>query len=593
MARRGQKRDPAPGRPGAGRAGLALALLAAATGAARAQASGDSASQAQGFLLGRGFDATAGIGAAAPATTLPALESLGLPPAGGQSSALAARGWDLRPSLGITLTGTDNALNSSVNRRSDLITVVQPSLLATAATPRIVGSFSYAPQIRFYANSSGQDRIDHFFNGSARAAVLEDRVFLDLRAFGTVQATGGGFTPQNSVVVDRRNQVQTTSYQVAPYAVHRFGSLAAAQVGYAFRHTQSEGSAAFLPGTARPYFTPQQAQGHEGFAVIRSGEDLGRLGLELRLVGTSFEGTGVFDGAHRAYGTLQASYALNRLVTGLIEGGYEDQRYAGITPFTVQDAIWSVGVRLTPNADSALTARFGRHDGRNSASLDANLAIGARTTLTALYNEGLGTAVRQAADLLTNPFLDPFGTSTARSPGFPTVVPFAGSVLGPLGGPLEPGLSGYAVPPIGGSTLAYQNSLFRTRQGNAVLTHRRLRDTVSLNVSYQERTPLATPVGSVAFAQAFYATGLTWSRLLTEDTQLALSGQYGRSTSRTAGDTDSYHARAILSRSFTPGLAGSLQYGFTYRTGAVQPGLTASSRSATQNLVIATLRQTF
>lgn len=475
-----------------------------------------------------------------------------------------ARPWRITPSIGVELWATDNVDHTADGRQADLLTTITPSVDVEANSARIRGRFNYSPSLRYYAETRGQNGIDHNFSGQALATLLEDRLFLDLRALGGLQAIGGRYAPQESPITNRRDLAQTVTLQASPYLVHRFGDLAVAQIGYSYQYYNVSGDTTFLPGTAQPFFTGEETSSHQGYAVIRSGQAFGRLGLESRTTGTVYESSGVLEGAHRIFTSLQARYSVTREIAVLAEGGYEDQHYGGTRPLDIQGPIWSVGVRLTPNPDSVIIVRYGRRDGYDSASVNANFYIGGRTRVFATYSDRLGTAEQQAADLLSSVAVDPLGNLVDSTTGAPVLAPF------------------------GGSLLATQDSLQRVKRATAGISQIWPRDTVTLFAYYDDRTPVTSEPGTLGFPEKGYSVGLTWSRMLTPVLRGLVLGEYGRTESSSAlGDSDTYTFGLGLSQELAPGLFGSVQYNYYNRGDA-----TGSGR-AVQNIIILGLRKVF
>ena len=471
------------------------------------------------------------------------------------------RNYSVVPSLEVQLLGTDNVFQSNANRRADLVTSVSPGLFVAADTLRLQGSLNYAPTAQFYARNTGQNRVDQRLDGAALAAIVPGRLYVDLRGFSGTQSVTGGFTPQGNAVMDQRNQVQSTYLQVTPYVLQQFGGLVTAQLGYSFTYSSQDGTRAFLPGGTQPYFTPQSFTSHEGFAVVRSGEKLGRLVVEGRLGGTSYSGTGSLNGAYRAAATVEALYGLSRTIAVLAEIGYEDQSYGGSPPLRISDVVYAIGGRLTPSDSTTITLKYGHRDGFDSAELDATVRLGSRTRLNAAYVDRLSTATRRNQDLLSATSIDALGYLVAGG--------FAG-----------PSLSG-------GSLLAQQNSLLRIRHASGALTYTLPRDTVTLSVFYEEQTPVSITPGTVAFAQRGYSGSLTWAHELTPRTTVFSLAQYGVFNSPTLGAGDVTTGSVSLVHQLTPNLSGSMQYAITRR------GADVTTNRSVQNIALISLRRTF
>ncbi|MBY0334007.1 MAG: hypothetical protein K2X49_25395, partial [Acetobacteraceae bacterium] len=540
-----------------------------------------------GFLRSPGLDA-AGQPLPPRAPSFSALEAFGFPPSPAETAGgLAGRPFDFTASVGAQVLATDNVRNTSTNRRADVGFILLPSLQASAETAYLRGSLSYNPRLSYYANTPSQNRINNFLSGNARATLLEDQVFLDLRAFGTVSATSGGFAPVGTPQVGTSNQVQSYAFQAAPYLLQRFGGFGTVNVGYAYRWLDQSGNNAFAPGATTPFFTAQSTQGNQVWAVLRSGEDFGRFLWSVRLIGSVFSGTSVYNDAHQYTASFQTSYAVNRWLAVLGEIGYEDARFSGVLPYVVKGMTWGAGVRIVPSEDSAIIAAARKRDGFISPFADVAVALGSRTRLNGNYREALSTSGAQSLDLLTSITYDALGNPIDRFAGSPVVVPFATTPLGPMGGPLDGGLANPGGSSFGGSFLANQNSLMRTRMGSASISQIWERDTVTLQFFYRESTPVAIARGTTAFQQSGSSVGVTWSRLLSDTTSVSTYLSYGRFNTAGLGTSDTYTGRVLLAHQLSESVFGSLQYVYTNR------GLALGNDSAVQNVVLATLRKIF
>ncbi|WP_338663903.1 TIGR03016 family PEP-CTERM system-associated outer membrane protein [Pararoseomonas sp. SCSIO 73927] len=482
------------------------------------------------------------------------------------------RGWAVTPSLGVQFLYTDNLDQSRRDKRDDFVTSIIPGLLLSVDTDRIRGLINYAPSIQFHTAEGERNRVDQRFNGQALITVVPDQVFLDLRGSGATQAASGGYAGQGNAVVGRNNRVQTNTVQVSPYFVQRFGGLGTVQVGYAFQAVQQDlggsgfggGSSggAFTPGGQR-YFADQDFTAHEFYAVGRTGENFGRLAFETRLASTSYDGTGVLDGAYKRIASVQARYAITHSILALVEGGYEGQRYGGVPGIHISEPVWAFGGRVNFSPESWITVKYGRRDGFNSATVDAVIGLGVRTQLFANYSERLTTGAQRAVDLLSTTTLDEYGNPVDSATGAPTAQPFSDSLLG------------------------VQSSLFRIRRAALSVSQSWPRDRITLTVSHEERQPVSVQAGTTAFSQRGTSASLSWSHELTPATTAIGNVQYGRFTSPGAGNGDVVSASVTLATQLRPGLSAFAQYAITSR------GDEDASGRALQNVVLVGLRQTF
>lgn len=472
--------------------------------------------------------------------------------------------WNITPSIEVQAGATDNVQNTRTNRQADIYSRINPRLTLSANTAEVVGALTYSPRASIYANSRDQNRIDQTFNGRFLATIVPGLLFLDVRGSGDVRSVTGQISEDDGATDDRSNRVQATTYQISPYLVQRFGGLATARAGYAYRQSIESGSDAFAPGQSQPFFTSQDFASHEGFASIRSGSDWGRLAFAAQTSNTIYEGSGIYDGAHRYIHTLATRYALTREFAVLVDGGYQDERYSSNKgPFLIQEPIWGVGMRYAPDETSFLVVRYGQRDGFESFSLNAALDLGVRTRVFARYSEQITSSAQQAGDLLNTLQVDSLGNVVDSASGVPASV-IAGSPL-----------------------LASQSNLYKSRRAVAAASQTFLRDTFTLSLMNEKRDPVATASGTSAFSQESNSVSLSWSRALAPGTTLFASGRYGLTKSDFSGEGTSYGFQTTLARALTPSLLGSVQYSLRNRENDSQPG------SAVQNTILVSLRQYF
>jgi uncharacterized protein (PEP-CTERM system associated) len=478
------------------------------------------------------------------------------------------RAWTITPSLGLSLTFNDNIRATPRNRESDLILGVTPGILVRADTARIQGTLSYAPTASFYAKNSNENRLDHRGFGQALATLVPDTLFVDARGAATVQSLSSGFAQDDNASVARADQVQTFTASISPYLVQRLRGLATLRAGYVFSYTDQSQPTSRAPsdtGLGPVGFRPSEFSSHQGYAVIRSGEDFGRLLLQGSVSATEFDGQGTYDGAYRRFALLETGYAITRAIAGLVEIGYEQQRYNTVPVIEVDGLIWALGARFTPNEATSITVKYGRRDGYNAASVQGRTELGPRTRVFVSYTDRLSTSALSAADLLQSIVLDPLGNPVDAQTGAPVL------------------------PSGSGSLLSRQGGLFRSRTATLSLSHTLPRDVVTLALSHDNQRPVAAEPGQTTAptAQKATAISLTWSRPLDEATNVTAFARYGISTTEGRGDVNNYSAGAALTRLLNPSLSGSLSYRVTYREGG---GLTGD---VLQNIIVAAVRQTF
>ncbi|MFQ3621967.1 MAG: TIGR03016 family PEP-CTERM system-associated outer membrane protein [Acetobacteraceae bacterium] len=484
--------------------------------------------------------------------------------------------WFVQPSLGLAVTFNDNIRYRARDRESDVIVSVTPGILVAANSPRVTGIMTYTPRLSFYLSNSEENRLTHAGNAQFTANLVQDRLFVDARASAYTENLFGGFI-DNTVDGARRNEVQTITASVSPYLVQRFGSLANARAGYIFAVTdQTRGDPSrpvlvedpiFGPRLERRNFAANSFLSHTGYATVRTGEDFGRVLLQGNVFGTTYEGDGIYENAYRWAAFVESGYAITRAIAVVGDLGYEKLEFNTVPKTDISGLLWAIGVRVRPSETSDATVKYGRRDGYEAFQGEASTNLfGPRTRLFVNYSDRLTNTALQAAELLQTTTLDPFGNP----------------VFAANGAPVSPGFST--------GQLGVQNGLFRTRRASVSIRHALTRDVFVLNVSYENRRPFAAdPRAAQQVPTEGASVGLSWSRPLDELTNFTSYVRYGvRSTGeRASSDANIYAFGAVLTRTLSPTLSGSISYRFDARDEEALDDLIY------RNVVVAAIRKTF
>jgi uncharacterized protein (PEP-CTERM system associated) len=529
-----------------------------------------------------------GIGALAPDVRLGNLGGLtkasGVPPAPG-----GERAWTITPQVAVVeeYSSTRAGGTGRSQQGGEFISSVQPSIAISGDTSRLQGSLSYAPQIEFHVPDGNQNRVDQFANARLLATLVPQTLFLDLRGGATVQAIAAGQAPSTTTNLNRSNTTQEYDFSASPYALHRFGSWGTGEIGGTIARSTQNSLQSTGPQTAEQATLANLLDANNenttiygGHVAFTTGEAFSRYNGSALAQATSFDGTGVLQGAARDTVTLDNGYAVTRNITALVKLGYERIRYAGTSPVHISDAILNGGIRLTPNADSSITIRYGHEDGLNSLTIDASYAPTARTRLYARYSTGLTTEAEQLQNALATSDLDSLGNPVDHSTGAPLVN--AGNFFGT------------------------QNSLFRTSIASVTGTLALPRDTISLSVNSQSQTLISasnptvlaaanTPNGlGVGSSRGVYGA-INWSHELRPDLQSTLYTQYGvTSGGGISGNEQLFVVSAVLSYALSATLSGQLQYSYNRNFGENTLATLGSTRTGNeQSLFLVSLVKSF
>jgi len=497
------------------------------------------------------------------------------------------RAISLSPSLGIRETFNDNIFFTPRNRRSDWITTVTAGLAAAVDTARLQGGMNLNTGYNYYANATRQSGLTLNGAGNFLLTVIPDLFFISASGNATTQPFDQALNPQAQTQTDTGNLFRSYSFRVSPYAVYRFGGIATAFTGYVFqyvdqnpvnRRSTTEGLSPFeavlLQGVGS---VSTSYSSHQLYAGARTGEDWGRLAMQGTVSGTWFEGDGLYEGAYRHLALLETRYAFLRGVAGLVELGYERQRFNTLPRIDIDGPVWAVGARLTPNPDSLIIVKYGRRDGFNSWRLNGNWAVGVRTTVFATYQETLTNAALTAGDLLTTTTLDALGNPVDAQTGAPVLPGLASQLLGAPG------------------------ALFRRKQGTAGISQVWSRDTISLTATYLDSEPIATTATTPRrVALETTSIGLAWTRSLTPLTSLSVFGSYAMNTTRVtappsprSNEFNSINAGATIATSLSPTLGVAFTYQVNWRDNPTDLGSQVDGGNAIQNIFTAGLRKSF
>ena len=454
------------------------------------------------------------------------------------------RAWNVVPGIAAMVGATNNVYQTHDNARSDAFFLITPSILVEGASARIRATLNYAPTAQLYATYTDQNTVTQFGNGQILAELLPGALYLDIRGSASLGTTGGGFVPGTAQTARRSDQVQYYNLEIAPYFVHQFGSAATAQVGYVFQYSSQQGTSGFQPSATEPFFSDQDYTANRGYAVLRTGEDFGRLALQGRVDGTQFSGSGVYDDAHVFFATVEARYAITPGIAVLLEGGYENISYGGTEAARIDDAVWNVGLRLTPTRESFLVLRYGHRAGFDSPSVEAGIQLGAFTRLTASYSERLATNAMLTQDLLSTTTLDALGNPVDSQSGAPVL---------------------YA-----NSFFPASNGLYRNRLGSVGLTFSWPRDSVTLSAYYLKQEPVSAAQGTQITESTGYYGGIAWTHEITTSTAITMQVQLGKTDYLDSPSSNVLLVGAAVSHQLTERLRATVQAFYNSRTSSEQ-----------------------
>lgn len=484
-------------------------------------------------------------------------------------------GFQISPRITVGEEYNDNIFETQSDRRWDLITLIAPGVSVADDSNRIKFNLDYSPVFRVYARTPHQDSVGQQALGFGTAELVQDTFFVNARVFASLLPTNGGFTnfglglPEitnagfnsgSGASLSKSTLSQVVTAGITPYLVHRFGDFGSGKLGLnltqSFSSQTSTGSIGGATGPGESTFTG------EVIGQFASGTDWGRYLDFATIDAAKTTGTGVSADSDESILSNKIGYAIRQTFIVFGEFGAESIHYNNVTPrVSITDGIWGVGTTLLPNDQSQITLEYGHHDGVTGLQANVLYAVTARTTLTASYSTGLTTDLQDIQAQLVAAGVSPLGNAVALNTGAPV------SLVNALGG--------------------VTNQLFRGKLLNAGVITTLDRDTLSLNVSYQNRNAIAAFQSQQLINDTSTSVTGQWLHELTLRASLTTTLSYGtRDTSNDQNETF-YSAGTQLRYYFTDKLIGTAAYSFLDRKSNV-PGVPMYN-----NLVLLSLTRTF
>ena len=467
--------------------------------------------------------------------------------------------WTFTPRIVGQELYTDNVLLTPTNRRSDFVTTISPGLSISDDSPRLQAKFDYSPTLQYYALTPNLNFIGQNLYANGTATVVPELFFLDARGLLSVQPSvpglGTGLLPttvpsllgptffNTSQGIPQSQLAQVSSFSASPYLARRFGDIGSAELRYSFSDTNFNGIQALTPLTpAGTALQNTSTTTNEATAAFVTGESLGRLQSRLTLDAAQSSGTGA---TNQLIGIVDSAYAINQRIAALATIGHEQINFSGLPPTHIDDLVWGVGTRLTPNPDATIVLSYGHRNGFSApyASLFYNLT--ARTTLSAMYTQGLTTVAQEIANNLAISDLNQLGQTVDSRTLLPSLI------LNPAFG--------------------LQGGVFHTKQLTATATTDLERDHFNVSISRLESLVVAQTTLGSGTSESTTQTNASWSHDLNPRTSTTLGLGYGEfnfgappNTFGASASTQETIVTANLSVSYTfsPSLTGSASYSF-------------------------------
>jgi uncharacterized protein (PEP-CTERM system associated) len=266
------------------------------------------------------------------------------------STAGGLQGWQIRPSLTISETYSDNvSLAPSGSSRSEWTTRVAPTVVVSGNSARLHFNGTYTPEFLYRANQ-GTNNLSHYLNAIGNAELVKQSLFLDVRASVSQQNVSllGPQPDGNLNITNNRTTVKT--YGISPFIRHEFGFDAIGELRYthdAVHYGSNSGSVSsstsdgvsgrLTSGPAYKLFT-------WGLAANQSHLKNNQNGQKIDAQNYSASGGRLITPDLRLSATV----------------GYEDSGYPSTVGRQLKGIYWNVGPSWTPTQRTQISASIGR-----------------------------------------------------------------------------------------------------------------------------------------------------------------------------------------------------------------------------------------
>jgi len=471
--------------------------------------------------------------------------------------------WVFIPRLGIDEMLTDNVLQTSSDRKSDLINVITPGISIQGDTARVKLVLDYAPSVQRYVHETDQNRVDQNLFASGLATLVPDLFFFDAHASMAPASRVGGIGTTSPQLIPQGQSTQTAAISASPYLQSNIGTLAQAELRYTFSGSFFSGHTGALTAGNATIGPLSNSTQQEGLFRLGTGEDFGRLHSALVADTQRISGSGANTSSQNNYVELDNEYAISREFFAILQGGYEDLTYPGNSQLDSRGAIWAVGGRWQPTADASISLTYGRRYNGSNINGNLNYLIGAVTHLTASYTENIQTTQQAIIQNLGQAGLGSGGTTVNPGTGLPITV-------------VNP-------------NFPLQNDIFRTRTFQAGISTGFDKDQFTLTAFNEERISLT---GATSNDTTRGGT-LNWNREIDPRTTAFAQVSYTRDTNFSQR---SFDVSLALRYVFTDSVSGGIRYDYIYQsanTVAFAIPQTVGGLNYTQNVLTFSLRKTF
>ena len=129
--------------------------------------------------------------------------------------------WKFTPSLELKSDYTSNLDLTATDEESTFITQLLPGFTLTKQGSHLDVNVRYSLQQVDYSSSQGDDATNHLLNAAANSELIDDHLFLDVRASASQQLTSNRNASNGGSLNNSSSYTDTTTFELSPYWQHR------------------------------------------------------------------------------------------------------------------------------------------------------------------------------------------------------------------------------------------------------------------------------------------------------------------------------------------------------------------------------------
>ncbi|OMH25683.1 hypothetical protein BGP75_24390 [Motiliproteus sp. MSK22-1] len=301
--------------------------------------------------------------------------------------------WKFTPSLELKEDYTSNLDLTATDEESSFITQVLPGFTLTKQGSHLDVNVSYNLQYVDYSSSQGDDATNHLLNAAANSELIDDHLFLDVRASASQQLTSNRNASNGGSVNSSGSYTDTTTFELSPYWQHRISEDMTAGVRLTYSEVNFD-----EPATSGSTATSDTSGlDFKVFTETHSSSQKIHWGINLDSQRSDLDQTSDNESENI---DISVGYRHSAQLDTTLTYGYVDNHLDDPTDSTASAGdFWGLSVDWAPSPRTNLSASY---NSKLQSANDYGLSFFHRkrhSTWTVNYTEGI-TSVRQS--LLSN-----------------------------------------------------------------------------------------------------------------------------------------------------------------------------------------------